>query len=247
MRQSIDLIFTSCIFPRVFTNRKVSSPYLRANQLINSIISNLNQLKQSNALPCRCYVFEMIPSDENSLKIYKNEIKNRILEKTYEYFESVEIVDFIATTQSQEVLKKGKGYGELLLLEHYLFHYQTSSKILKISGRYEIENLSYLIHCFDKSSRSLGVCYSNLLRNAITHTYFSAPETLKKFIENAKPIIMDSAGITLEKCFFNFVKKQKDIVRINYPEPSKNTISGATGDQYLKRKNFLRKVIYNML
>lgn len=241
----MELIFTSCIFPRVFTNKKVSSPDLRANQLINSIISNLNQLRKSDNLPCKCYILEMIPSDKTSLEIYNDKIKNEILEKTYKYFSNIEIVDFEPNIQPQELLRKGKGYGELLLLEHYLLNYRTSSEILKISGRYEIENLSFLSDRFKKSTRSLGVCYSNVLKNAITHTYFSTPETLEKIIQDTKPVIMDSAGITLEKCFYMFVKKQKDVVRINYPVPSKNTISGTTGDRYIKNKNFLRKIVYN--
>jgi hypothetical protein len=251
----MELVFTSCIFPRAYTNAKISSPDLRVDQLINSVISNLSKLKQSNTLPVKCYILEMVPSDSSLLKIYDEKFKPRILQTVSKYFLNIEIIDYeISSEQNQLLLKKGKGYGELLLLEHYITKYSKSLQILKISGRYEIENISYLNHLFSKSNKSLGVCYSKLLRNAVTHTYFSNPNILSDFIQYSKPILMDSIstsilnnGMTLEKCFYLFVKGRKDFVRLSYPKPSERTISGTTGNRYFGSKNIFREIVYNIL
>lgn len=120
-------------------------------------------------------------------------VASRVPEKT------VEFVSFAAPPFDGAL---GKGFGEMLCLEHALQHSSllaTASRFVKVTGRYSLENASQIFRLLERRPDADVVC--DLLLNlswADSRAFAGGTEFLERYLFPLRGQLNDSQGVNFE-------------------------------------------------
>lgn len=184
--------------------------------------------------------FDIIIFCENSNYIYSYEEIYKLAEENKK---KLEILRFQGS--SEEILAKGKGYGEGEIIEYAL----SKSKYLKnkndffykLTGRIYIENINSIL----REDKNLNNFFIDSHKSKIVDTRFFKVniEFYKNHLQNKYKEVNDYENNYLEHVFYKYLNKKDNI----YPfkiYPKYKGISGSTGQKYdLGKIKYLIKVI----
>ena len=111
-------------------------------------------------------------------------------------------VEFLSFTCREFDPALGKGYGEMLCLEHCLQHsalLAEASRFLKVTGRYTIANVSALLHFIDARQDADVIC--DMRRNltwADSRAFAGTPDFLRRYFCPMIDELNDSTDSTFE-------------------------------------------------
>lgn len=228
------LLITGCIKPNkdaIFLKIKKSD--VRLQQYIETIEWALNYSKFDAVIFC-----------DNSNFQYNFNYLNKS-NKKFEYL-----------TFNGNFLKSneyGKGYGEGEIIK-YAFtnskYLKNSSYFYKLTGRLKVENINEILFTSKNKNYFMRFLFN---KNSMDTRFYKIKTTtyVQKFL-NAYNDVRDKKGITLERVFFNIIKKNKLKYSCFRRYPIISGISGTTGIVYKtiginnKTYNLLCKInLYN--
>ncbi len=246
------LILTSCINPNtnIFA---VGSIEERTNDLVKNINFLINK-----------EIFNLIYVIDASQEISfleNTNLKNYLVEKGSKINENIKFLNFsINDSLKKEIKKKGKGFSEmkmlLKVLEEIKNKFNETVYIHKISGRYKIINIEYLIEknykILTTTNSKIILNQSHLFERTITNFYtFSSDLDLKVFykvLEKVNDLFYKSFSV--EKLFYSEIVMNVFIYsyRSRYlPKVDPNLKGGSTQGRLTRRRQIIKNFIYKYL
>jgi len=239
------ILITSCIFPQVGTSRLSYDPTTRANDLIKASFHNVKYLLEANIYVYKYVLVELLSTVESEQYFFLNDFVPRFKKQMAIAGLSGSVIGVKLNREDiANIHAKGKGYAEMLLLKEFFIKTNYSEHILKISGRYQIKNIAEFVLSYLEGRNEFGISRSILLRRATAHCNLFTRESFERFNEMFGPHI-DDRYLTIESALYKYCLLTPSVARLQYPEPSPETRSGATGLKYGHFKNILRKIAYN--
>ncbi len=173
------------------------------------------------------------------------------IDEKYLNNDRVEYLTFNGNDFNKEL---GKGYGEVLIIEHALNNSKflkenKDSYIIKITGRLSALNINKLIDSLPDNNK--GYVSANITwdRNfAYSHFFISNFKFLKYFVEK-KDLINDSNGIYFENLLSHAIKEMNKNGFYFLPllEPTRiKGVSGSTGNRYVDDFSILDLIIFKI-
>jgi len=132
----------------------------------------------------------------------------QIVEECNPYNKQVELLSFDDNNYSREL---GKGYGEIRTIAYAINHskiLKLDALIVKVTGRYYIQNIGSIITGLSQMSESDSYC--DLSRNlswADTRIFCSTIPFLTKFMIPMQEVCNDTEGVTVENILARAVHK----------------------------------------
>lgn len=145
----------------------------------------------------------------------------------------------------------GKGYGEILILEHAVAHSEfvkRSAFICKITGRYKILNIKSLLDFYNQERPQLMVLLGQRLNYSDSRLFFANSSFYEKIFFNYKDRVDDSKGVYFEHAL---CKAVLDAINQGYtylPFKYKLRISGQSGTEGIYYKDsFFHWYFWNLI
>lgn len=215
------ILLTACINPGGMPFTVVSD----ATQRLNQYLLALQFYLQNTSCP--------IVFVDNS-----NMDKTPFLEYESQYGSRLEILSF----DGNKVKTKGKGLGEMEIIEYALIHSKFNllldkHRIVKITGRLIVRNINSLLKC-DKwhlyPYKSI-VCHVNSDLTFADSRIFISLGSFMNLLVKQKKYLNDTKGIYFEHLLCQQIKQQKTFTFFPFiTEPHFEGISGSTGIKYEK-------------
>lgn len=216
------ILLTACINPSGMSSTALQDPEIRKKQYVFALGFYLEKTQ----LPI---VFVENTNTDISCEFRGCDIINR--------------VEFITFSGNDFDNRKGKGYGEALMIEYALnnsIFLANNSFVIKITGRLIIENIEELVH----EMKMQDCVYANMVRGNCglerKSYFFGAPvEFLRDFFVANKERIDESSKVYFERHLYNECLKWKKTggrgKEFKRPVLVKG-ISGSTGKNYPTEK-----------
>lgn len=237
----IGILFTSCVSPNTTVKTAVTNPEFRLIETRDSILANISRLTSLKQFDIYFYVIDS-SYDVKYFEILKSSLGGISTSINFK------IIHF-DQTNNFELLKKGKGFSELQIINRYIIETKNLNFVsnIKISGRYSIVNIcDFLIRSEKIDNYAIKGSYSVFLKRFNTVVFAFNSRRFEPQIKKLSKLIDDSAGVYLEKLLP--IIFEKEVIKIKYyPEYDFNQLSGSTGKKYYGLKNHLRKFIYRYL
>lgn len=184
--KEIVVLLTSCVNPTKMINTTLSDPNIRIGQYINALMWYLENTP---------YDIYYVDNSNVDIKQYLDEIT---LEK---YHDRLTTYHF----KGNEYFEKGKGAGELEIIEYFIKHSSISKQtlVVKISGRIIIRNLQTIIKC---SNNKMQICIHNIKmkrQRLINSRLIIAPVEYYEKITSKINNINETAHVYFETICFN--------------------------------------------
>ncbi|MBO5613047.1 MAG: hypothetical protein J5905_00910 [Prevotella sp.] len=216
-KNKIAILLTACVRPNGMVYTKLQDEEIRKQQYKESLCFYLHE----TTIP--------IVFVENTNTDFSAEFSKYINSGRLEY---------IAFNGNDFDKKKGKGYGEAMIIKQACEKstiIRNSTYILKITGRIKLMNCNDII-----SSRVLrisnNICRCSFLMEGfiITTAMLIPMKMLEAFSEIALIRINDQEGVFFEHVLHDFLRSQKDIILLPFVKPLIiNGISGTHNRPYI--------------
>lgn len=210
------LIITGCIYPN--SNVPVLSVKdgdLRKKQYIDSIRYYIKKSKFTNIVFCD----NSNASQEDGLK-----------ELAQNYGKHFEWIPFEGN--SDEVVSKGKGYGEIEIINYAIANSTIISKseiLFKVTGRLMIKNINWFIR-LGKGDRNYFLLRDNEFVD--TRCYCIRKADYIKYFSHVGKLVDDRNGLFLEHVFYKTIKNNIIDYKLFPIEPEFSGMSGSNGYSY---------------
>jgi hypothetical protein len=145
----------------------------------------------------------------------------------------------------------GKGYGEMVILEHALKHslfIKRCASICKITGRYKILNIKPLLEFYAQEQPELMVLLAQRLNYSDSRLFFATPSFYKEVLLKYKERVDDSKGEYFEHALCKAVLEAINSGYSYLPFKYKLRISGQSGtDSIFYKDSWLSWYPWNLL
>lgn len=227
--EKICLVITGCINPNsnvpVLAVKNCSE---RRKQYIDSILFYLNKTSFNRIVFC-----------DNS-DATKDTRLIKLAQKRNKQFEWISFKG-----NDKKVIEKGKGYGEIEIVNYVLNHsclIKDCNCIVKVTGRLKMLNINWFIH-LKKNNTNYFLKRNNSFVD--TRCYCTKISDFKNFFQNAGEYVDDHHGIYLEHVFYNILTQNKIEYKLFPVEPEFVGVSGSLGYAYDSPhyKNVIKSIV----
>ena len=216
--QNMCLIITGTIVPNdniYCLNLKNSEERLR--QYLNSLEFYINNSQLNNIVFC----------DNSNTFVKKIASLEKLARKQNKNFEYL----FFQGNQ-ENILKKGKGYGEGEIIEYVLEHsnlIKRSTVLVKVTGRLIVKNINLILFLIHKNQNYFDVVKTKVCD---TRFYIVSKEMYNHFFVQAYKRVDDKKNIWIEHIFKKIILDNNLSFKLFPIQPNIIGISGSTGKKY---------------
>lgn len=213
------ILLTGCVNPNGMPQTVLQNPEIRKQQYVSAIRYYLKKVQ----IPI---VFVENSNTDISHKFQKEVNDGRI--------------EFVVFNGNDFDKKRGKGYGEAIMIEYALSHarfLKVASFVIKITGRLIIDNINELV----REMKSPDVVYANLIRGHCgmerRSYFFGTPIPFLYDFISQKDLIDESAMVYFERHLYNESLRWKEnggVVKELWHPIIVSGISGSNGKNYEK-------------
>lgn len=187
MNNNLVLLLTGCINPNGMSYTVLQNPEIRKKQYIETIRFYLSKTNLK--------ILFVENSGNDISDTFYNEIRNN----------RIEILTFSGNDYDSSL---GKGYGEMIILEHANIHSQfikNADFIFKITGRYKILNINSFINNYIEQFQSFDLIlnFRPGLTWADSRFFGFRPFFLSDYLLTYKEIVNDHNSINFENALSN--------------------------------------------
>ena len=232
----LSLVLTSCLSPSLTLKLPHHDPNLRFKEVKSNLLSILSFTNDCDFIST-VYLIDSSPQYIKLFDVFPD------FENIYPKFIFIHFPIY-----DSFVLHKGKGYSELLMINHVLSTNCKSKYFAKLTSRYVITNLSQILDEFTDQPTNF-VCQHNILRG-LTHSYFFISRTNFWFkLQNSDHLssINDNEKYYFEHALYDSLLEYTTSPFSRAPHLSIDSSSGQTGRPHIRTHDFfsLRSFLVN--
>lgn len=223
------LIITGCIYPNSNVPvLSIKAGFQRKRQYIDSIQYYIEKSRVANIVFC---------DNSNAPK------EDGLKELAQKHGKNFEWISFEGN--SNKVVSKGKGYGEIEIINYAIANSTLISKskmLFKVTGRLIIKNIDWFIR-LGKEDKNYFLVRTNKFVD--TRCYCIRKADYIKYFSQVGEFVDDREGVFLEHVFYKTIENKKVDYKLFPIEPEFSGVSGSNGYVYDSShyKNVIKSVV----